>query len=127
MNLLERSLCVLQCRYVDGIILGAPYVPTPEFFSKLGKSKVVKVYHGPTEIDKGVYDKIDLSVYETIGKHKYDDMNTEFIVNRVLANKQAYEERQKERVGKQRLKRNCNNPNSHNNEKIYRQRKFVTT
>lgn len=95
MNLLERSLCVLQCRYVDGIILGAPYVPTPEFFSKLGKSKVVKVYHGPTEIDKGVYDKIDLSVYETIGKHKYDDMNTEFIVNRVLANKQAYEERQK--------------------------------
>ena len=117
---MERSLCVLQCRYVDGIILGAPYVPTPEFFSKLGKSKVVKVYHGPTEIDKGVYDKIDLSVYETIGKHKYDDMNTEFIVNRVLANKQAYEERQKERVGKQRLKRNCNNPNSHNNEKIYR-------
>ena len=77
------------------------------------------MYHGPTEIDKGVYDKIDLSVYETIGKHKYDDMNTEFIVNRVLANKQAYEERQKERVG-QRLKRNCNNPNSHNNEKIYR-------
>ncbi|RCK54746.1 Ethanolamine-phosphate cytidylyltransferase [Candida viswanathii] len=95
MNLLERSLCVLQCRYVDGIILGAPYKPTPEFLKKLGSTNVVKVYHGPTEIDEGVYDEVDPAIFDKIGKHKYDHMNTEYIVNRVLANKQAYEERQK--------------------------------
>lgn len=72
----------------------------------MGATNIVKVYHGPTEIDEGVYDEIDPNIYGQIGKHKYDQMNTEYIVNRVLANKQAYEERQKEKVGKQRLKRN---------------------
>ena len=105
MNLLERALCVLQCRYVDGIILGAPYKPTPEFLKKLGATNIVKVYHGPTEIDEGVYDEIDPNIYGQIGKHKYDQMNTEYIVNRVLANKQAYEERQKRKGWKAEIEK----------------------
>lgn len=94
MNLLERSLCTLQCRYVDGIVLGAPYAPTQQFLDKL-PGKVTAVYHGPTPIDDDdLYNEVN-SIFKEIGPHKYDDMNTDFIVNRVLANKQAYEERQR--------------------------------
>lgn len=93
MNLFERSLCVLQCRYVDGIVLQAPYEPTPQFLSSL-PGKVVAVFHGPTPVREGVYDEVS-SIFQQIGPHKYDDMNTATIVNRVLENKAAYEERQR--------------------------------
>lgn len=93
MNLFERSLCVLQCRYVDAVVIGAPYVPTIEFLDKL-PGKVHTVFHGPTPLDDGVYDEVK-AVFQEIGPHKYDDMNTEFIVTRVLSNKTAYEERQR--------------------------------
>lgn len=95
MNIFERSLCVLQCRYVDGIILGAPYKPSSEFLEKI-PGKVIKVYHGPTPIIDNAYDETkEQGLYAKIGRHKYDDMNTQFIVDRVLKNKEAYEERQK--------------------------------
>ncbi|EEQ37202.1 cytidyltransferase-like domain protein [Clavispora lusitaniae] len=93
MNLFERSLCVLQCRYVDAVVIGAPYSPTEKFLAKL-PGPVSAVYHGPTELESGIYDGVS-AVYKEIGPHKFDEMNTEFIVNRVLDNKQAYEERQK--------------------------------
>ncbi|KAG7663410.1 MUQ1 [[Candida] subhashii] len=94
MNLLERSLCTLQCKYVQAVVLGAPYKPTPEFFARL-PGKVIKVYHGSTPLEtEGVYTQVE-DIYETIGQHKYDHMNTKFIVDRVLNNKNAYEERQK--------------------------------
>lgn len=93
MNLFERSLCILQCRYVDAVVIGAPYEPSPDFLDQL-PGKLVSVYHGPTPVAEGVYDKVS-PLYKEIGPHKYDDMNTEFIVNRVLSNKKAYEERQR--------------------------------
>lgn len=93
MNQFERALCVLQCRHVDAVVIGAPYLPTTELFAKF-TGQVSVVFHGPTQIDEGVYDNV-LSVFKEIGPHKYDEMNTEFIVNRVLSNKAAYEERQR--------------------------------
>lgn len=93
MNQFERALCVLQCRYVDAVVIGAPYIPTPELFSKF-PGKVSAVFHGPSPVDDGVYDEVT-ELFQEIGPHKYDDMNTEFIVNRVLNNKAAYEERQR--------------------------------
>lgn len=93
MNQFERALCVLQCRHVDAVVIGAPYVPTPELLAKF-PGKVSAVFHGPTAVDEGVYDSVKL-LFREIGPHKFDDMNTEFIVNRVLSNKAAYEERQK--------------------------------
>jgi ethanolamine-phosphate cytidylyltransferase len=96
MNLFERALCTLQCRYVDGIVLGAPYCPNQDFLDKL-PGKVVAVYHGPTPLDcDDPYKDIGGSLRQ-IGDHKYDEMNTEFIVNRVLTNKLAYEERQRKK------------------------------
>lgn len=93
MNLFERSLCVLQCRYVDGVVLGAPYIPNMEFLNKL-PGKVNAVFHGPTPINNKVYNEVE-SIFQEIGPHKFDDMNTKFIVDRVLQNKEAYEERQR--------------------------------
>ena len=97
MNLYERSLCVLQCRYVDGIILGAPYSPTEQFLSKL-PAKINAVYHGPTPLEEDPYSEIEpRGLLRTIPSHKYDHMNAEYIVNRVLSNKKAYEDRQKKK------------------------------
>ena len=96
MNLFERALCTLQCRYVDGIVLGAPYCPTQDFLNKL-PGAVVGVYHGPTPLDSEDPYKEVGGLLKQIGDHKYDEMNTEFIVNRVLSNKLAYEERQRKK------------------------------
>ncbi|RLV93611.1 Ethanolamine-phosphate cytidylyltransferase [Spathaspora sp. JA1] len=96
MNLLERSLCVLQCRYVDAIVLGAPYKPTTKFLQEL-PGEVIKVFHGPTVLETdNVYAETE-DLFEEIGPHKYDEMNTAFIVDRVLQNKAAFEERQKKK------------------------------
>lgn len=95
MNLFERSLCVLQCKYVDCVVIGAPYVPTYDFFNKL-PGPVLTVFHGPTSVDAGVYDDVK-PLMKYLPPHKFDDMNTEFIVKRVLENKAAYEERQRKK------------------------------
>lgn len=93
MNLFERALCVLQCRYVDCVVIGAPYAPTKEFLGKL-PGPVISIFHGPTQVDEGVYDQVK-PLLKQLPAHKFDDMNTEFIVKRVLENKAAYEERQR--------------------------------
>lgn len=93
MNLFERALCVLQCKYVDCVVIGAPYAPTREFLSKL-PGPVISIFHGPTPVDEGVYDQVS-ALMKQLPPHKFDDMNTEFIVKRVLENKAAYEERQR--------------------------------
>lgn len=92
MNLYERSLCVLQCKYVDCVIVGAPYIPTHKFFKML-PGPVVNVFHGPTPVDPAVYHDV-LDLLTELPPHKFDNMNAEFIVRRVLGNKTAYEERQ---------------------------------
>lgn len=99
MNLFERSLCVLQCRYVDGVVLGAPYVPEPSYLATLpGTTKAI--YHGlPSITDSNGNDPYEAAkqekLFKSIGPHEYDSINTEFIVNRVLGNKAAFEERQR--------------------------------
>lgn len=102
MNIFERSLCVLQCRYVDGIVLNAPYIPSPDFFARIGN--VIKVYHGPTDIGEDIYQEVK-DKYETIPHHKYDNINTELIVSRVLKNKAAFEERQKKKGWKSEIEK----------------------
>ncbi|MCV4626454.1 hypothetical protein OFC18_30720, partial [Escherichia coli] len=47
MNLHERTLSVLACRYVSEVVIGAPYSVTAEL---LNHFKVDLVCHGKTEI-----------------------------------------------------------------------------
>lgn len=103
MSLFERALCVLQCRYVDGLVIGAPYVPTTEFLAKL-PGKVTRVFHGTTPVAPGVYDQVT-PLFLQIPEHKYSGINTEVIVQRVLSNKKAYEERQARKGWKAEVER----------------------
>lgn len=96
MTIFERSLCVLQCKYVDGVILGAPFKPTKVFLDKFA-GNIVNVFHGPTTIKPDVYQDLQPGMLKTIDEHKYSHINTKFIVNRVLSNVEAYEERQRKK------------------------------
>ncbi|KAG7774891.1 hypothetical protein KL930_003931 [Ogataea haglerorum] len=95
MNLFERSLCVLQSKYIDGIVLGAPYKPTKNYVLEF-PVPVLKVFHGPTFEDEDPYTEMrELGLYENLGSHEYDNISTEDIASRVLKNRAAYEERQR--------------------------------
>ena len=106
MNQFERALCVLQCRYVDAVVLGAPFTPDEEFINGMDQYvTITKVLHGPTAIvtDRGtravdpyVYCKVQ-GLYGEIGTHKYDDISSTQIVRRVLRYREQYEERQRKK------------------------------
>lgn len=108
MNLFERALCVLQCRYVQSVILGAPFEPTKEFLERISpKIKVSKILHGPTPIetqhgkvsdsteDDPYRDAKDLGIFEPLESHPYQSISSGTIVERVLSHKEEYEERQR--------------------------------
>lgn len=105
MNILERSLCVLQSKYVDGILIGASYKPTKNMVSNLEKFhsfKVKKIFHGPITDKDAIYDDV-LDLYQDLGPHLYDDITTDVIVKRVLDNRKQYEERQRKKGWKAEL------------------------
>lgn len=110
MNLLERALCVLQCRYVHSVILGAPFNPTETFLKSLSpKIEVTKVLHGETPIEtQGGELKDDekndpyedakrLGLFETVEAHPYQNLSSSSIVDRVLGHRKEYEERQRKK------------------------------
>ncbi|ANB10974.1 ethanolamine-phosphate cytidylyltransferase [Sugiyamaella lignohabitans] len=106
MNQFERALCVLQCKYVDSVVIGAPFTPDEPFINSLSPHMTIKqVLHGPTPIvgEKGtktvdpyVYVK-EQGIYKQIGPHKYDDVSSNKIVDRVLEYREQYEERQRKK------------------------------
>lgn len=104
MNQLERALCVLQCRYIDGVILNAPWAIEQPYFDQIEGTigKFNGVYHGPTEVaGEGEQDPYKLAkqlgIFHTIGRHKYADMSAKTIVDRVLQSQELYEERQRKK------------------------------
>ncbi|EEP80818.1 hypothetical protein UREG_05660 [Uncinocarpus reesii 1704] len=48
MNIFERGLCVLQCRYINAIVFGAPFTPSEPFLRLLPLGMPSAVYHAPT-------------------------------------------------------------------------------
>lgn len=107
MNQFERALCVLQCKYVDAVIVGSPFVPHENFVVQAHRNNIniTKILHGPTpvviekatkEFDPYEYAKSH-DMFEAIGPHKFDDVSSSTIVDRVLRYKEQYEERQKKK------------------------------
>ncbi|ERE67851.1 ethanolamine-phosphatecytidylyltransferase-like protein [Cricetulus griseus] len=88
MNLHERTLSVLACRYVSEVVIGAPYSVTAEL---LGHFKVDLVCHGKTEIvpdrdgsdpyqepkRRGIFRQIDSG----------SNLTTDLIVQRIIKNR----------------------------------------
>ncbi|OWB85229.1 hypothetical protein B5S33_g3889 [[Candida] boidinii] len=96
MNIIERSLCVLQSKYIDGLILNAPYEPTQSFLQNLSNSmKISKIIRFNSPMDETHYSYKDAQGIVELPDYKYNDVTTENIVNRVLKDREAYEARQK--------------------------------
>ncbi|ELW68195.1 Ethanolamine-phosphate cytidylyltransferase [Tupaia chinensis] len=102
MNLHERTLSVLACRYVSEVVIGAPYAVTAEL---LGHFKVDLVCHGKTEIvpdrdgsdpyqepkRRGIFRRVDSG----------SDLTTDLIVQRIIQNRLEYEARNQKKEAKE--------------------------
>ncbi|KAK4148014.1 uncharacterized protein C8A04DRAFT_23806 [Dichotomopilus funicola] len=99
MNIFERGLCVLQCRYVNAVVFGAPFTPTKSYLTTLPWGTPDAVYHGPTSFmpsTEDVYaDPKALGIYREIGHHEFENVNAGTIVQRIMQSRDLYEARQK--------------------------------
>ncbi|CAM6086934.1 unnamed protein product [Calypogeia fissa] len=93
MNLHERSLSVLACRYVDEVIIGAPWEVTKDMITTFNISLVV---HGtcaePNHLKNGEVSPYtaakELGIYRTIDSPR--DITTTTIITRIVGNHEAY-------------------------------------
>ncbi|KAK3942313.1 hypothetical protein QBC46DRAFT_380542 [Diplogelasinospora grovesii] len=99
MNIYERGLCVLQCKYVNAVIFGAPFTPTENYLTTGPWGTPAAVYHGPTSfmpLIEDVYtDPKKMGIYREIGHHEFEDVNAGTIVQRIMKSRDLYEARQK--------------------------------
>lgn len=94
MNLNERTLSVLACRYVSEVVIGAPYTIDQNIMAHF---KVQYFVHGSTEIflDADGNDPYKLPKDQNIFKvvDSGSKMSTEVILNRIIQNRKHYENR----------------------------------
>jgi len=99
MNIFERGLCVLQCRYIHAVVFGAPFSPSRAYLQAMPMGAVVAVYHGPTTFMPSPSDPYveakEMGILREIGSHPYAHVNAGEIVMRIMRGRQAFEERQR--------------------------------
>lgn len=102
MNLQERVLCILSCKFVDEVVIGAPYEVTTQLLDHFG---VNVVCHGQTALlptitgedpymvarERGIFKQI----------HSGSDVTTKRVVERIVANRLAFERRNAKKEGKE--------------------------
>ncbi|EFW19849.1 hypothetical protein D8B26_003649 [Coccidioides posadasii str. Silveira] len=102
MNIFERGLCVLQCRYINAVVFGAPFTPSEPFLRLLPLGMPGAVYHGPTTFIPLTYDPyVDpkkLGIFKEIGTHPFQHVNAGEIVQRILRSREAFEARQRAKL-----------------------------
>ncbi|XP_050380724.1 ethanolamine-phosphate cytidylyltransferase [Argentina anserina] len=101
MNLHERSLSVLGCRYVDEVIIGAPWEITKDVITTFNISLVV---HGTVSENKN-FEKETGNPYEvpiSMGIFKVLesplDITTSTIIRRIVSNHEAYQKRNEKKA-----------------------------
>lgn len=125
MNIVERGLCVLQCRvrilpsrtafrplvrrctnanrlqYINSVIFSAPFIPSKAYLTDFPFGTPDAVYHGPTAFMPLTYDPYaeakQMGIYQEIGNHDFQHVNAGEIVQRILRSRQMYEERQRKK------------------------------
>lgn len=123
MNIFERGMCVLQCRYINAVIFGAPFSPSKPYLEAIPIGKpplstsqqcsIDAVYHGPTTFMPLTYDPYtaakEMDIFREIGEHPFSNVNAGEIVTRILQGREAFEERQRKKgeksVGEEAVKR----------------------
>ncbi|KAJ3410041.1 hypothetical protein CcCBS67573_g00288 [Chytriomyces confervae] len=107
MNLNERVLSVLQCRYVDDVIVGAPAVVTKDILTKIGRVNVVCHLAGSpyvlTATDEDPY-KVpkEAGLFEEI-EAPLSEMTTQTVMDRIFENRKVYEARNRKKQEKAAL------------------------
>ncbi|XP_032900110.1 ethanolamine-phosphate cytidylyltransferase isoform X2 [Amblyraja radiata] len=102
MNVHERTLSVLACRYVSEVVIGAPYSVTADLVDHF---KVDLVCHGKTEVmaDKDNSDPYAepkrRNIFKTI--HSGNDLTTDHIVQRIIKNRLQFEARNQKKEAKE--------------------------
>ncbi|CAL4093672.1 unnamed protein product, partial [Meganyctiphanes norvegica] len=103
MNLHERVLSVLACKYVSEVVIGAPYSVTADLMDQL---KVDLVIHGTTEIALDVDGTDPYQEPKNRGKFKIldsgNDMTTQRIVERIIEHRLDYEVRNNKKEKKEK-------------------------
>jgi len=101
MNLHERVLSVLACRYVNQVIIGAPYVVTKDVIDQF---KIGVVVHGKTPVahidgvDPYEYPK-KLGIFTEVDSKS--SITTADIVQRIITHRLEFEERNKKKESKE--------------------------
>ncbi|XP_067671775.1 ethanolamine-phosphate cytidylyltransferase-like [Haliotis asinina] len=103
MNLHERTLSVLVCKYVSDVIMGAPYVVTSEFMKHF---QVEVVCHGTTPMELWP-DRVDpYREPKRLGKFRVIDsgneLTTKVIIARTLKTRLVFEERNLKKEARER-------------------------
>ena len=101
MNIYERGLCVLQCRYINAVVFGAPFAPSRPYLDSIPFGKISAVYHGPTTFMPLTYDPYseakDMGIFQTVDNHPFANVNAGEIVMRIMKGRQAFEDRQRKK------------------------------
>lgn len=102
MNLHERVLSVLACKYVNEVVIGAPYSVTTDLMEHF---RVHVVCHGKTPIMQDVDGSDPYAEPKRIGKFKILDsknkLTTHDLVQRIIRNRLQYEMRNYEKERKE--------------------------
>lgn len=100
MNVHERSLMVLACRYVDEVIIGAPWVVTRDLITSMNISIVVHGSHrsgtkssmrGSPALEEPYAIPREMGILRRISSAS--DLSVEKILQRIVHNRDAYVER----------------------------------
>lgn len=99
MNLHERVLSVLACKYVSEVVIGAPYTVTKELMDHF---KVNIVVHGNTPVmnEENGSDPFTIPKFQNkfVVVDSANDMTTERIVDRIISNRLEYEARNQNKI-----------------------------
>jgi ethanolamine-phosphate cytidylyltransferase len=94
MNLHERILGVLSCRYVDEVIIGAPYSVTQDVLNKVYKVSIVA--HGSNNVVLDIDNQDpyrlpkELSIFRIIDT-PFSKLTSNEIIRRIIARREEYE------------------------------------
>ena len=113
MNMHERLLGVLSCKYVDEVIIGAPYSVTKDLLENCNY-KISLVLHGKTEtvldLDKSDPYRVpkELGIFQQV-ESCFPNLSAQTIIDRIIKQRQAYEERNRKKQQKElaSLSTNC--------------------
>ena len=102
MNVHERTLSVLACKYVDEVVIGAPYSVTKELMEHF---KVDTVVHGTTLVTPDVDGTDPYAEPKKQGKFKTissgNPLTTADIVERIISHRLEYETRNRKKEAKE--------------------------